>query len=363
MRDLLAQLVAARPLDVTQARLAFELIMTGQATHAQAAALLALIQLRGPTIDELVGAATVMREKVMPVTVPAGLTVVDTCGTGGDHSGTFNISTAAAVVTGGAGRSQGIAVAKHGNRSVTSKSGSSQVLEELGVKLRVTPKTLSRCLDEAGLCFCFAPAHHPAMKHAIEVRQQLGFRTIFNLLGPLTNPARASRQVIGVYDARWTQPLAQALLRLGSDHAMVVHGEIADPADHANSRGPIVLDPSGIDELTVTGPSQITQLKNGHITTYEVAPTELSLPVSNVATLTADGPASSAKIIREILSGQPGPARDIVCLNAAAALVVAGVSPDLAHGIDQAREAIDDGRAKRALEDLVRITQSDPTEA
>ncbi|MEM6749895.1 MAG: anthranilate phosphoribosyltransferase, partial [Planctomycetota bacterium] len=228
MKDLLAQLVAGDPLGADQAMLAFSAIMSGDAEPAQTGALLALIQSRGPALDEIVGAARVMRAKSTKVAVPDGLTAVDTCGTGGDHAGTFNISTAAALVAAGAGRARGVCVAKHGNRAVTSKSGSSQVLETLGVKLMVKPEALPKCLSEAGLCFCFAPAHHPAMKHAAPVRAALGFRTIFNIVGPLTNPAGASRQVVGVFDPKLAGTVAEALMALGAERAMVVCGTIPD---------------------------------------------------------------------------------------------------------------------------------------
>ena len=357
MKDVLAQLAAGNTLEAAQARQAFEQIMTGRATEAQIAALLAMIQLRGPTEDELFGAATVMRNKATPVAVPEGLTVIDTCGTGGDHSGTFNISTAAAIVAAGVGRSRGVAVAKHGNRSVTSRSGSSQVLVALGVKLQVAGETLTRCLDEAGLCFCFAPAHHPAMKHAVGVRQQLGFRTIFNLLGPLTNPAGARRQVIGVFDPKWTEPIAHVLLKLGSVHAMVVHGRVEGHDEQRSNRH----EEAGLDELTITGITRVSHLRQGEVRTYELDLQELALPVRGLASLRADGPESSAAMIGDVLEGQPGGARDIVCLNTAAALVVAELAVDLSQGLDQARESIDSGAAKQALEKLVQITQSDHT--
>ncbi len=352
MKDLLAQLVAGHRLDEDQAHDLFEQIMTGKATPAQTAAALAMIQLRGPATQELLGAARVMRAKATAVTAPDALTIIDTCGTGGDHSGTFNISTAAAIVAAAAGRPRGVAVAKHGNRSVTSRSGSSQVLEALGVTLRVQPETLTRCLDEAGLCFCFAPAHHPAMKHAVEVRQQLAFRTLFNLLGPLTNPAGALRQVIGVFDPDWTEPIAHVLAKLGSAHAMVVHGRI----DGASDQPPQQC--RGLDELTITGPTRVSHLQRGKVRTYEVHPQDLGLTVVDPSVLCADGPEASAEVIRGVLRGEAGPARQIVGLNAAAALLVADVADDLLTGFTMATEVMDSGVAEESLQTLVRVTQA-----
>ncbi len=352
MKSILAQLATGQTLTVDQAHHAFDLIMTGQSTPAQTAALLSMIQLRGPSVDEITGAAQVMREKASRVTVPDGLTVIDLVGTGGDHARTFNISTAASFVAAAAARKHGVAVAKHGNKAVTSNSGSSQVLQTLGVKLMVQPDTLTRCLEEAGICFCFAPAHHPAMKHAAPVRADLGFRTIFNILGPLTNPAGATRQVIGVFMPSLTMMLANVLKKLGCEHAMVVHGQL--PGNTGESAG-------ALDELSTCGPSQISHLKNNQLKTYEVDPATLGLPLSHPESLHAEGPDQSAEIIRQLLDGAHGPPRDIVCLNAAAALVVADIADDLVDGIELAAEAIDSGQARQAMENLVRITQADPT--
>jgi anthranilate phosphoribosyltransferase len=345
VKHLLAELAQGKRLSTAQAVEVFTCIMEGRATAAQTAAVLSLIQARGPSIDEMVGAATVMREKATAVAVPAGLMVIDTCGTGGDHAGTFNISTAAALVAAAAGRPHGVAVAKHGNRSVTSQCGSSQVLEALGVKLTVTGPTLSRCLAEAGICFCFAPAHHPAMKHAAPVRQELGFRTIFNLLGPLTNPAGAKRQVAGVFDAALTEPMAQVLQRMGSEQAMVVHGELGAGR--------------GLDELSLFGPSRISHLKGGAIHTRELDPASLGLRRSDPSVLHVAGVAESAAVIQAVLAGEKGAAREIVALNAGAALVVADLAGDLAEGFQRAGEAIDRGAAAKTLEMLAAITQAD----
>ncbi|MCX5661868.1 MAG: anthranilate phosphoribosyltransferase [Planctomycetota bacterium] len=347
MKHLLAILVAGKTLGVEQAVEAFELIMTGQASPAQIGALLAMIQIRGPHVDEITGAAKVMRAHVAKVEIPSGLRVIDTCGTGGDHANTFNISTASAIVAAGAGRPRGVAVAKHGNRSVTSKSGSSQVLEVLGVKLEASPATLTRCLDRAGICFCFAPSHHPAVKHVAPARQELGFRTLFNILGPLTNPAGATRQVMGVFAPELTEPLATVLLRTGTEHAMVVHGQLPDG--------------SGLDELTTTGPSRVSHVQRGAMKTYTLEATSLGLARVEPESLRVDGPEASAAVIRRVLAGEPGPARDIVCLNAAAAMVVADLATDLTQGLALVRKSIDSGDAGRALDALVAITRADST--
>ena len=344
MKDLLAQLAQGRSLSTDQAIDAFEKIMTGQVTPAQLGAALALIQLRGPTIDEITGAATVMRRHSVKVDAPPGLTLIDTCGTGGDHAETFNISTAAALVAAAVGRPRGVAVAKHGNRSATSKSGSSTVLEALGVKLQVAPQTLTCCLQEAGICFCFAPLHHPAMKHAAPVRSELGFRTIFNILGPLTNPAGAARQVLGVFDAGLTETLATVLQRLGSVHAMVVHGEFGK---------------GGLDELSTAGPSWISELRDGKLATRPFDARNFGVPLCDPAALRVDSPQASADVLRRVLAGEKGPHRDIVILNAAAALIVGGLATDFTKGLEQARESLDSGAASNTLEKLVALTQAD----
>lgn len=351
MKDLLAQLVDGQPLNQLQATNAFELIMTGQAEPTQTAALLAMISQRGATVDELVGAATVMREKASKVAVPKGLTAVDTCGTGGVHSDTFNISTTAAIIAAGAGREHGLCVAKHGNRSVTSRTGSSQVFDALGVNIAVDSDTLTKCLDQAGICFCFAPAHHPAMKHAGPIRAQLGFRTIFNLVGPLTNPAGAPRQVVGVGGPKLTKIIAEVLNRLGSIHAMVVHGTMPD----ADGKHTIPM-----DELSTCGPSQYSTVRDGKVITQTLDPLDLDLSLGHPSALRVEGPEQSAKIINDILEGKGGAPREIVALNAAAALLVGGVAESLSEGLTMAFDAIDSGKAKAALDALIELTQSVP---
>lgn len=305
-------------------------IMSGEATDAQIGAFLIALRLKGESVDEIAGAATVMREKATPIATKHDV-IVDTCGTGGDHSGTFNISTTAAFVAAGAG----LCVAKHGNRAATSQSGSADVLMALGVNIEASPETVSQCLDEVGIGFLFAPALHGAMKYAIGPRRELGVRTIFNALGPLTNPAGARRQVIGVYSAALTETLAGVLATLGAERAYVVHG-----AD-------------GLDEMTLTGPTKVSELKDGAVSTYRVSPGEVGLGQVRAAALKGGDADSNAAITLSVLKGAEGPARDIVLLNAAAAIVAGGKASDLREGVQVAAEAIDSGRAMAKLEALI----------
>jgi len=344
MKELLRQLLACHPMSFAQSVETFDKIMTGQVSEAELAAMLTLIEVRGPTVDEIAGAAQVMRQRLTPVDAPSGLTLIDTCGTGGDHSSTLNISTAAALVAAAAGRPRGVAVAKHGNRSITSQSGSSQVLETLGVTLTNRPETLTRCLDEAGICFCFAPSHHPAMKYAMPVRKALGFRTIFNLVGPLTNPAGTRRQLMGVANQALTETMAEALLRLDAEEVMVACGRLGE---------------GWMDELSTVGPTHISHLRNGKIETSRIDPASLGISPADPASLQVDSPSASAGVIQSVLTGERGPARDIVCLNAAAALMVGGLADTLATGTELAAAAIDDGAAGKTLKKLAQITQSD----
>ena len=350
MKHLLAKLVDGQTLDEEEAREAFDAVMDGDAGPAQTAALLSLIQTRGATVDELFGAASAMRERAVAVTIPEGRTGVDIVGTGGDHAGTFNVSTAAAIVTAAAGRADGLCVAKHGNKAVTSRSGSSQALGALGVTLGATADTLTRCLEEAGIAFFHAPAHHPAMKHAGPVRAELGFRTIFNLVGPLTNPAGVRRILLGVYRRDLVRPMAEVLARLGVDHAAVVNGTIPD-ADGVHT--------DGLDEVSTCGPTHACRVRAGgpgegpSLEEEEIDPSELGLSWSHPTALRVDSPEASAAVIRKVLGGQDGPCRDIVMLNAAAALRVAGHARDHAAGLAAAAEAIDSGAAEATLADLV----------
>ncbi|MEM9914709.1 MAG: anthranilate phosphoribosyltransferase [Planctomycetota bacterium] len=344
MKTLLAQLVDGQPLSAEQAVQGFELIMSGQTEPAQTGALLALISQRGPTVDELVGAATVMRQKAVPVAVPEGLTVIDTCGAGGTGTTFFNISTAAALVAAGAGRPLGLGVAKHGNRSVTSRSGSSNVLENLGVNLQAPPDVLTRCLDEAGMCFCFAPAHHPAMKHAGPVRAALGFRTVFNLIGPLTNPAGARRQLIGVPSAEVADLIAEALLRLDAEHCLLVNT--------------ILPDGHSLGELTTFGPAQAVEVNYGMTKSFPIDPAALGLPFALPDSVTIETPADSAALLTQVLDNEAGPARDIAVLNAASALLVGDVVDSMEAGLELAAQSVADGAAKRVLEQLVALTNA-----
>jgi anthranilate phosphoribosyltransferase len=342
MKELLGQLVQGESLSEAQAVEAFSLIMAGKAEPAQTGAMLALLTRRGPTVDELVGAAKVMRRKAVPVDVPEGLTVIDTCGAGGTGSKLFNISTTAALIAAAAGRPHSVAVAKHGNRSVTSRSGSSNVLERLGVNLQAPPEVLTRCLDEAGMCFCFAPAHHPAMKHAGPVRAALGFRTIFNLIGPLTNPAGARRQLIGVPSPEVAEMLAQALIRLDAQRCLLVHT--------------VLPDGHSLGELTTFGPATAQEVHHGMVKAYSIDPATLGLPFALPDSVAIESPDDSAAIVQHVLDAKHGPARDIAALNAAAALLVADVAESMSQGLDLAVAAIDDGSAKQVLERLVELT-------
>ncbi len=311
-------------------------IMGGEATPAQIGAFITALRMKGETVEEITGAVRVMREKatsvITGVNVEDGGIVVDTCGTGGDGSGTFNVSTTSAFVVAGAG----LVVAKHGNRSVSSSCGSADVLEAAGVALDLSPENIGKCIQEIGIGFLFAPALHGAMKHAIGPRKEIGVRTIFNILGPLTNPAGANVQVIGVFDASLTEPLADVLGKLGTKRALVVHGE------------------GNLDELTITGTTRISELNEDKVVTYRVSPEDVGLNKATLEELqggdTAEG---SAEQMRAILSGEKGPKRDMVLLNSGAALMVAGLCDDLQQGTELATEIIDSGKALDKLEKLI----------
>ena len=335
IRDILLKLCRREDLTRAEAREAFLHIMSGEAAEAQVGGLLVGLAAKGTTVEELVGAAQVMREKVVPVSCgPDCGVVLDTCGTGGDVRGTFNISTAAALVVAGAG----VKVVKHGNRSASSKSGSADVLEKLGVKIELSAQQARRCLDEAGFCFAFARAHHPAMKFVAPARSALGIPTIFNLLGPLTNPANARHQLLGVFAPELTDRLATVLRELGSERAWVVHAD------------------DGLDELSTLGPTRVSELANGEVHTWSLDPAKLGLPYARLSDLQVDTADASADVIRRVLRGEAGPARDIVALNAAAALVVAGKEAHLPQALKRAIEAIESGQALRTLEALVRCS-------
>ena len=330
---LLARLIARQDLPADHARWAFDQIMDGQWTEAQVAGLLVALACKGETVEEMTGAVVAMRAHAIPVN-SEGLDVVDTCGTGGTGISTFNISTAAALVAAGAG----VAVAKHGNRTYTRASGSANVLMSLGVNIDCDPAVEARCLREAGVCFCFAVKHHPAMKYAAPVRKQLAVRTIFNVLGPLTNPAGARRQLMGVPADHLTETVARVLAALGAVRAMVVHGA------------------EGLDELSTTSSTCIADLVDGRVTVRTVEPSAWGLPQARLEDLLVASPEASAAVVRDVLAGRCGPARDIVTLNAAAAIVVAGRAGDIPAGLEQARRSIDSGAARGALERLIALS-------
>jgi anthranilate phosphoribosyltransferase len=340
----LAELLSGRTLSEQVSEAAFEGILSGHFDQAQVAAVLALIQSRGATVDELVGAARVMRRHVTPVRCDdAAAIVIDTCGTGGAPK-TFNISTAVAIVVAAAsphhtGPGPRVVVAKHGNRSRSGR-GSAEVLGALGVNVDAAPDIQARCLAEAGVCFCFAIHHHPAARHASAPRKSLGFPTIFNLLGPLTNPAGASRQLIGIYRRDLVEIMARALARLGSQRAMVVHGS------------------DGMDELTTAGRSWVGNVEAGQVRMDEVDARSLGIAPPAPNSLNAPDLDATAAMVRRVLDRAPGPCRDIVLLNAGAALVVAGASPDIRTGMTRAAEAIDSGRADATLATLARVSHA-----
>jgi anthranilate phosphoribosyltransferase len=335
MKPLLARLAGGTPLQRADAEAAFELIMTGQATPAQVGAFLMGLRVRGETVDEITAAATVIRAKAQTIKAPLG--AIDTCGTGGDSSGTFNISTGAAIVTAACG----VPVAKHGNRAVSSKSGSADILVALGVNIAADEKLVLRSLNDINLCFLMAPRHHAAMRHVAPVREELGLRTLFNLLGPLSNPAGTKRQLLGVFADRWVAPLAEVLGLLGAERAWVVHGS------------------DGLDELTVSGPSRVAEWHQGKVTQFEVSPEMAGLARWPSEALKGGDAAHNAAALRHLLDGASGAYRDVVLLNAAAALVVADKVSGLSDGVAMASAALDTGAAKTCLDRLVEITNEE----
>ncbi len=334
IQDYIRLISEGQTLSQPEATEAFEILMSGQAEPAQIGGFLMALRMRGETVDEITGAATVMRAKAVGVQAPEG--AIDNCGTGGDASGTYNISTACAFVVAGAG----VPVAKHGNKSVSSKSGSADVLSALGVNLDVTPQTVARSIEHAGIGFMFAPAHHAAMKHVGPARVALGVRTIFNILGPLANPAGTKRQVIGVFSKDWLEPLAQVLNKLGTQKVWIVHGS------------------DGLDELTTTGQTFVCALDEGQISHFSVNPQDVGLPLATPDMLKGGDAAQNAQAIKHVLEGEQGAFRDIVLLNAGACLVVSGRTGDLQEGVQLAAQSIDQGKANEALAKLMAVTNN-----
>ena len=336
MKNLLKQLVTDTPLSAQQAEDAFTIIMSGAADAAQIGALLALLAIRSPTTEEIIGAATVMRRNVIPIAASAD--VVDTCGSGGVGSRFFNISTTAAIIAAACG----VQVAKHGNRSVTSRSGSADVLRCLGVNVETTPEQEARCLATTGICFAFAPRHHPAMKHVAAIRQQLGFATLFNVIGPLTNPANSRRQLIGVRSPHAADQMLECLIRLGARRAMAVNGKDL-------GSGPMC-------ELSVCGTTYVAAFDGQQTHKFELEPADAGLAVHAPEELEINGPEESAQMVRQVLEGKPGGPRDIALLNTAGALWVGGATDDLRQGVQRAARAVDDGAARATLEKLTRCS-------
>jgi anthranilate phosphoribosyltransferase len=332
LKTFLIKIAKGGELNETESEAAFEVLMSGTATPAQVGAFLMALRVRGEAISELTGAARIMRAKSLKVEAPLG--AVDTCGTGGDGAGTFNISTAAALVTAACG----VPVAKHGNRAMSSKSGTADVLAALGVNLDATPELIARALREANIGFLFAPRHHSAMKHVAPVRQELGTRTIFNLIGPLSNPAGAKRQLLGVFAHKWIVPMVETLARLGSERAWVVYGS------------------DGLDEITTTGPTFVAELKGDKISTFEIVPEDAGLKRANPKDLKGGDVEANAFALKSLLHGRGGPYRDIAVLNAGAALVIAEKAADIKAGAVMALDAIMSGKAAKTLAALVAIT-------
>jgi anthranilate phosphoribosyltransferase len=332
LKPLIGRVAGGERLSRAEAREAVDIMMSGEATPAQIAAFLMALRVRGETVDEIAGAAEGMRAKALPIRAPAG--AIDVVGTGGDARGSYNVSTASALVVAGCG----VPVAKHGNRAMSSKCGSADVLASLGVAIECDPKLVQRALDEAGICFMLAPKHHAAMKHVGPTRVEIGTRTIFNLLGPLSNPAGVKRYLLGVFSPQWVEPLAHVLGQLGADRAWVVHGC------------------DGLDEITITGPTKIAELKDGKVRTFEIAPKEAGLAAGKPDDIKGADAATNAKAVRGVLAGEPSAFRDIVLLNSAAALIVAGKADDLRQGAALAAKSIDSGKAKAALDKLVAVT-------
>ncbi len=333
-RAIIGKVATGATLSRDEAASAFDRMMSGEATPSQMGGLLMALRVRGETVDEITGAVSAMRAKMLRVKAPAD--AVDVVGTGGDGSGSVNVSTCASFIVAGAG----VPVAKHGNRALSSKSGAADVLMALGVKIDISPDQVGRCVQEAGIGFMFAPVHHPAMKNVGPTRVELATRTIFNLLGPLSNPAGVKRQMVGVFSKQWVQPLAEVLKNLGAEAAWVVHGS------------------DGLDEITLTGPTFVAALDKGKITTFEVKPDDAGLPLANGDALKGGDGDANARALRAVLDGKPGAYRNVALLNAAAAFVVAGRAKDLKDGVAIGAKSLDSGAAAERLAQLVRISNA-----
>ncbi|UHS56469.1 anthranilate phosphoribosyltransferase [Agrobacterium vaccinii] len=334
LKPLIAKVANGESLNREEARQAFDVLMSGEATPSQIGAFLMALRVRGETVDEIVGAVSSMRSRMLPVTAPAD--AIDIVGTGGDGLGTYNISTLASIIVAGAG----VPVAKHGNRALSSKSGTADALSVLGVKLDIEPELISRCIGAAGLGFMFAQRHHSSMRHVNPTRVELGTRTIFNLLGPLSNPAGAKKQLLGVFAPHWLVPLAEVLRDLGSESVWVVHG-------------------SGLDEITTTGTTHVAALEDGKIRTFELTPKDFGVDAADIDDLKGGDGVVNAAALREVLGGRKNPYRDISLCNAAASMVVAGKAETLADGMKLAASALDDGRAAAALDRLVAVSNEE----
>ena len=332
LKSIIGKVATGATLSRDEAATAFDAMMSGEATPSQMGGLLMALRVRGETVDEITGAVAAMRGKMLKVQAPPD--AIDVVGTGGDGSGSVNVSTCAAFIVAGSG----VPVAKHGNRALSSRSGAADVLASLGVKIDLSPEKVSRCVKEAGIGFMFAPAHHPAMKNVGPTRVELATRTIFNLLGPLSNPAGVKRQMVGVFSRQWVQPLAQVLKNLGSDSVWVVHGS------------------DGLDEITLTGPTTVAALEKGNIRTFEIAPEDAGLTRSSPGSLKGGDADANAVALRSVLEGIPSAYRDVALLNAAAALIVAGKAKDLKEGVAIGSKAVDSGAAAARLKQLIAVS-------
>jgi anthranilate phosphoribosyltransferase len=334
LKTLIAKVATGASLTRDEAAQAFERVMSGEATPSQMGGLLMALRVRGETVDEITGAVMTMRAKMLPVVAPAD--AIDVVGTGGDASGSYNISTCAAFIVAGAG----VPVAKHGNRALSSRSGAADVLAALGVRIDLSPDAIGRCIEEAGIGFMFAPSHHPAMKNVGPTRVELGTRTIFNLLGPLSNPAHVKRQMVGVFSKQWVEPIAHVLKNLGCERAYVVHGS------------------DGLDEITTAGPTSVAVLENAKVRTFEITPEEVGIKRVRTEQLRGGDADENATALKGVLEGRDGPFADVAIFNAAAALVVAGRAADLKEGVAVARKSVSSGEAKARLHHLIACSNS-----